>query len=47
MMPLVGCDASLGSQGDDYALLAHLIEASVTETAHAEIIRGLRESLEN
>ncbi len=28
-------------------LVARLDEASVTETAHAEIIRGLRESLEN
>ena len=34
-------------QGDDYGLVARLNEASVTETAHAEIIRGLRESLEN
>ena len=43
----MGYDTSLGSQGNDYALVARLNEASVTETAHAEIIRGLRKSLEN
>ena len=33
--------------GRRLALVARLDEASVTESAHAEIIRGLRESLEN